>query len=258
MSTASWRKNTTVIAKLVEQPYRFSFKQAVRMLERSNHFNDEVENSSTQPVGHFMPPQSESIRFSSKQSLSFPNAQISKITALKKDDQQNNQWKMDVNFIGLTGSSGVLPYHYTETLLKRLKLKDTTIKGFYDLFNHRTTSLFNRASTKYNVPLEYERARLGRQANKKLKDNYTNMLLSLIGFGTEHLGNRLHIKDESLLQYAGLLTSNVKTSSGLIQILESHFQLPVKIEEFVGQWQDLIDDVRTRFHQLLRLAKITN
>ena len=265
MSTASWRKNTAVIDKLAQQPYLFSFKQAVRVIERSNNYNDMVETSAIQSVGRFMPPQSECIRFTSRQSLSFPSAEISSIEPLYQDNKENNQWKMELNFIGLTGSNGVLPYHYTETVLKRLKLKDKTISEFFNLFNHRTASLFFQSSVKYFAPLEYERCRLANNSStltskgqtnstqksradssKAKTDNFTKMLLSLIGLGTANLTDRLYTKDESLLRYAGLLSSSVRTASGLKQILESHFNLPVEIKEFVGQWQPLIDDVRTR------------
>ncbi|MES2212854.1 MAG: type VI secretion system baseplate subunit TssG, partial [Pseudomonadota bacterium] len=41
----------------------------------------------------------------------------------------------------------------------------------------------------------------------------------------------------------------IKTSSGLRQILEEHFKVPIKIREFIGQWQELIDDVRSKLPQ---------
>ena len=34
--------------------------------------------------------------------------------------------------------------------------------------------------------------------------------------------------------------------TSLKQILQNHFNIPVEIKEFIGQWQGLIDDVRTR------------
>jgi type VI secretion system protein ImpH len=145
--------------------------------------------------------------------------------------------------MGLTGSLGVLPFHYTEMLLKRLKLKDKSMQHFFDLFNHRTISLFYQASTKYSLPLQYEKNKLGR---RQRQDNHSQALLSLIGLGTAHLNNRLITNDESLIQYSGHLTQQIRTASGLSQILQQHFSVPVKIKEFVGEWIELIDDVRSR------------
>ncbi|PKF63483.1 type VI secretion system baseplate subunit TssG [Psychromonas sp. psych-6C06] len=252
MSSTSWRKSTSVTQKLTEHPYQFSFKQAVRVLERSNNYSDHIDSTALHAVGKFMPPQAECIRFSSNQSLSFPASEIASITHNTQQTQFKKQWSMDVNFIGLTGSHGVLPYHYTETVLKRLKLKDTSMKAFFDVFNHRTTSLFFQASSKYNAPLQYERNHLQK---RKVKDDFTQMLMALVGLNGKHLTDRLYTKDESLLYYAGLLNSNVRSASGLKQILESHFSLPVEIKEFVGQWQDLIDDVRTRFPSSMALGQ---
>lgn len=243
MSTSSWRKNTTVIDKLIAHPYQFSFKQTVRILERANSYDNLINSTATHAVGRFMPPLSECVRFNARQSLSFPSSEISSISYLHKHLDHNKQWKIEVNFIGLTGSQGVLPYHYSEMVLKRLKAKDKNMAAFFNVFNHRTTSLFYQASIKYSATLQYERARL---LNKNGQDDFTKMLLSLVGLGSKHLTNRLYTKDESILYYAGLLHSQVRSASGLKQILESHFQLPVQIEEFVGQWQELIDDVRTR------------
>ncbi len=247
MSSKSRRKNTSVIEKLTQNPYEFSFKQAVRLLERSNAFSTSVDKFASKPVARFMPPTSEFVRFTSRQSLSFPTSEISSIKAPAKTASVN-QWTMDVNFIGLTGSSGVLPYHYTETTLQRVKLKDKSMSNFFNLFNHRTTSLFFQSSCKYNFPIEYERKRLNSDTKRAQDrtDNFTQTLLSLIGLGTKNTNHRLHTKDESLIFYAGLLTNKIRTASGLKQILENHFCIPVEIKEFIGQWQDLISDVRTR------------
>lgn len=43
-----------------------------------------------------------------------------------------------------------------------------------------------------------------------------------------------------------MLSQKIKTATGLKQILQDHFEIPVEIKEFNGQWQELIDDVRTR------------
>jgi len=106
---------------------------------------------------------------------------------------------------------------------------------FLDLFNHRTLSLFFQASVKYNLPLQYERNNLHSTHRKKTDTGLTN---------------RQYIQDESLIFYSGLLSQQIRTTSGLQQILHSHFQIPVKIDQFVGQWQELIEDVRSRLPDL--------
>ncbi len=245
MSTASRRKSPSVIKGLIDRPYDFTFQQAVRLLERSTALRiTQAEKATNRPIARYMPPSLEFVRFNANQSLAFPASEISEVKPTFKDSKID-QWKMDVNFVGLTGSNGILPYHYTETVLQRLKLKDHSINDFFNIFNHRCTSLFYQASSKYNFPVVYERKRL-KSSSDKSSDNYTHALLSLIGFGTGHTANRLHTKDESIIFYAGLFTKKVRSASGLKQILQNHFNIPVEIKEFIGQWQGLIDDVRTR------------
>ncbi len=246
MSTKGWRKNTSITRKLTEAPHEFHFLQAIRLLERSTLYEKESHPSSisSNPVARFTPPTTEALRFRTNQSLAFASSEINSIERIEKSSG-STQWVMVVNLMGLTGAVGVLPFHYTELILKRHKLKDDTITRFFDLFNHRTLSLFFQASVKYNLPLQYERNHL-HNSHRKKKDPQTRALLSLIGMGTSGLDNRLYTKDESLIFYSGLLSQKVRTSSGLKQILHSHFQIPVKIDQFVGQWQDLIEDVRSR------------
>lgn len=248
MSTTGWRKNTPVTEQLCDAPYDYPFVQSVRLLERSAHL--QTENSSYKfsknPVGSFSPPPSESIRFTAQHTLSFPGAEISSIKQRKPTPSTSTrQWQVKVNIIGLAGAMGVLPYHYSELILNRQKIKDHTLEHFLDLFNHRSISLFYQASCKYRLALQYDRHRLY-QTDKDGHDNITHALLSLAGLGTAGLLNRLHTADESLVFYSGLFSQKVRSSSGLQQILRAHFNIPVKIEQFVGQWQELIRDVRTR------------
>lgn len=253
MPPQSRRARLSVIDRLLADPQSFSFSQAVRLLERATVFADrqrelaataEEKHWSIQPVAKFSPPTKESIRFFSGQKLKFPESEIESIT-LKSSDGQDQRWHIVVNFIGLTGALGVMPFHYSELILRRLKARDPALAKFMDLFNHRTTSLFFQASNKYRLPIEYERSQLHRK-NKTGESTHTSALLSLLGLGTGGLRQRQLLPDESLIFYSGLFTQQARTANGMEQIIESYFDVPVKIEGFIGQWQDLIEDVRSR------------
>lgn len=251
MSTSGRRKNTSVIARLTGETRKFSFVQAVRLLERSAVFGNRANTESRNALepGRFAPPTKESIRFSNNNGLAFPESEVAAIEE-QSSGSSNRLWKLVTNFIGLTGAMGVLPFHYSELILKRLKKRDRAMASYLDLFHHRTTSLFYQASIKYRLPLQYESTRLDREPDKKRNgeylDNHTFALLSCIGLSSGHLTNRSQIPDEALIYYGGLLSLQVRTADGLRQIIQDYFGVPVSIEEFVGQWQELIDDVRTR------------
>jgi len=252
MSSTRWRKNTSISKQLLEEPHKYGFYQTVRLLERITRMSGDNKAKDKQqlfanPVARFVPPESEAVRFHTNQTLRFSSSEIAKISSKKKKKsvEASRQWHLFVNFMGLTGTQGVLLYHYTELILKRLKLKDDTLMNFLDLFNHRTISLFYQAATKYRLPIEYERKKLNPPRIVK-RDSHTQALLSLVGLGTGHLTDRCYTRDESLLYYSGLFSHQIRTASGLKQILENHFGVPITINEFVGQWQELIDDVRSK------------
>jgi type VI secretion system protein ImpH len=250
MSSPSRRKDSSVVDQLLNAPHAYSFFQAVRILERAtllkpqNLILGDRSLRAKNPIAGFAPPASETIRLATHQSFKFPNAELFSIER-NTSSGQVPPWLMHINFFGLTGCMGVMPYHYTELILQRLKQKDESLVHFLDLFNHRMASFFYQASTKYNLPIEYERKKLNLNT-KKNRDTQTQLLLSLIGLGTKGLNERLNIKDESLLFYSGLFTQQVRTTNGLKQILQDYFAIPVKIQEFIGQWQELIPDIRTR------------
>jgi type VI secretion system protein ImpH len=239
----------SITQALLKHVHQFGFFQAVRLLERASIYAKQQgprlgAEIATKPVALFTPPYTETVRFKSYQTLKFPASEIKAIEAFK-NAAGNEQWVMLVNFMGLSGAMGVLPYHYTETLLQRLKLKDESMMHFFDLFNHRTVSLFYQAGTKYNLPLEFERKRLNPPAGEE-HDAASQALLSLTGFGTKYLLHRLHNPSESLIGFSGLFNQQIRTANGLQLILQHQFGIPAQIKEFVGQWQQLIDDVRTR------------
>ncbi|MCP4430447.1 MAG: type VI secretion system baseplate subunit TssG [Gammaproteobacteria bacterium] len=250
MPPQSWRKNTAITARLSDAAYEYAFVQAIRLLERSCCMGNQLlaSNNGNNPVGGFTPPQSEVVRFSVAQSLGFPAGEIESLESVTGSDDKT-QWHLIINLIGLTGSMGVLPYHYTEMILHRQRLKDNNLEHFFNLFNHRTASLLYKAEVKYRLPLEYERNQLFATQAKK-HSNSTNTLLSLIGMGSESLQNRLFASDESLLYYGGLFNQKIRTAGNLRQILRSYFDIPVEINQFVGQWCDMITDVRTRLAEL--------
>lgn len=249
MPYPSRRKNTTVVTQLAESPQNTSFIQTVRVIERavalSRDENGDRQQDISNSVGRFSPPIHECIRFKNNQSLSFPNSEVVSVKAPKNSDA--NQWEVGTSFLGLTGSHGVMPYSFTEMLLQRLKLKDPSLSEFFDLFHHRTVSLFYQASIKYKHALSFERKHLPSRGNfTHSNDSVTEILRAITGIATKGLDAQLSIPPESLLFYSGLFSQNVRTASGLKQLLSSYFNVPIKLNEFEGRWQDVMDDYRSR------------
>jgi type VI secretion system protein ImpH len=231
MASACGRTDPPLGEILFQEGFRFDFFEAVRVLERL--FPER------QPVGRGAAPDREVVRFRSRVSLTFPASSIHEIT---QHDDPERQPEMTVAFMGLAGLLGVLPRHYTEMILDRLRQRDLTLRDFLDLFNHRIISLFYRAWEKYRFPVAYERAARSRERY----DSLSLYLFDLIGMGTGRIRERLKVDGEAVLYYGGLLGQQPHSANGLESLLADYFEAPFRVEQFVGQWLALSAGQRTR------------
>ncbi len=235
-----------VASRLFAEGFYFDFFQAVRLLQNLD--------GRRRPVGHDAVPGAEAVRFRVQNSLTFPPSSIHEIA------QPDNEWPlpvMTVAFFGLTGPSGVLPRHYTELVYRTQRdIKDANryvLRDWFDLFNHRMIALFYRAWSKYRPWLAYE---AGAHAAEE-PDPFTRALLSLVGIGTRGLRRRLRVAcremvagrsqervltkvdDLALTFYGGLLAHRPRCADGLEALLSDYSRLPVKVQQFQGEWLTL-------------------
>ena len=215
---------------LFEEPFRFEFFQAVRLLGKIF--------SGQSPVGREAMPHEEIIRFRSNVTLNFPASEIQELNehADGDGDPADRRTEMLVNFMGIIGASGVLPVHYTELALERIRHRDTALWAFLDIFNHRSISMFFRAWEKYRFPIGYEKG----------QDDFTGYLFDFAGLGTAGLLGRMSIDDETLLPYVGLVSQMPHSTNALENIVSDYFRADVKIVQFFGQWLALNEEDVTK------------
>ena len=203
-----------IVRRMRAEPFSFEFFQAVWLLERS-----QPEGAR---VGYFSDPSREAVRFGAYPSLAFPASEIQAI------DWTARPPMMLVNFMGLTGPSGVLPHVYTELIEERDRLQDRSLREFLDIFNHRLISLFYRAWARHRFMVE--------------PNPFQICLRSLIGLGTPGLQDRQTVLDDSLVYYAGLFALQPRSATALERVLEDYFHVPVEVVQFVGAWYPLGPD----------------
>ncbi|HEX5733788.1 MAG TPA: type VI secretion system baseplate subunit TssG [Blastocatellia bacterium] len=226
MATEGRRTGDPLVEVLFDEPYRFEFFQAVRLLERIS--------PERRPVGRYSEPAGEAVRFRTRASLAFAPSQIHRLSDENKDEGRPAE--MMVAFMGLTGPAGVLPHHYTEMLVERTRYKDTAAWDFFDLFNHRMISLFYRAWEKYRFPVAYERG----------EDRFTEFLFDIVGMGTSGLQGRQSFPDEMLLFYGGLFAMRPHSASAMEAVIGDYFGVTANIRQFSGQWLKLDEESLTR------------
>lgn len=210
----------TVKDVLLEEPYRFEFHQAISLLESLR--------PKAVPFGETSNPDEEVVTINSRvyfESLS------SDIYSLEDQEREEKlQYTLNINFMGIAGVQGPLPFPYSEMIVQRIRAGDTSLKDFLDIFNHRLVSILHRIRKQYLISLN---------THSPEKIDVAIGLRSFIGIGQKALRDRLHVPDRSLLDYAGLFWSHPHSAAGLESILKSYFHIPIRVEKCVGRWRPL-------------------
>lgn len=237
MPTPQRRDSTGLIDQLFEDPHRFEFFQAVRLLERTL-------TARHGPSADLLPSQ---LRFRNSSSLAFPASEIESLKVRWTAPEGNATPEIDsvditAAFMGLLGVSGALPYVYTEQIAQReLYQKDFAARSFLDLFSNRLLALFYKAWKKSRLQLQYESDR---------RNRFAPMVLALAGIGQAPLHDRLRpdaggVDDEGLAFFAGALQQRTLSASQLRQLLSRYLKVPVRLEQFCGRWYTLPPEART-------------
>ncbi|MFT5719136.1 MAG: type VI secretion system protein ImpH [Oleiphilaceae bacterium] len=245
MATQNRRKVSYLAQKIDSSPWRFDFFQLVKLLENEMNASNEV--------GDFTPANLEAIKFKTNPQLNFEPAPIQSIQRVKNRSKQNKhsesapketaQSELEVNFWGLNGSSGTLPFHYSELITQRIRNNDYALRDFIDIFNHRSLSLFYKAWQKHRPWLQHPSK--DKTVSKYKINHHQAILKGLAGLSGEK--NASFNKPEGAwLNYSGFASARICSASTLKQAINHHFGLSVRINEFKGQWESMPADVRTR------------
>jgi type VI secretion system protein ImpH len=211
-----------LIARLLAEPQRFEFFQAVRLLQLWLGEHGVAPRRALD--GH--------LRFSSSLSLAFP---ASEVEALRRERSKDGlpRFSLTPGFMGLLGAHGALPRDVTERILAwQAAQPDPELAGgphaFLDIFTTRMLALFYGAWKKYRI----EHAVTGPD------DAFLPLLLALAGLapGTAHDGVDAH----ALALYAGVLRRRPASAAVLSRVLAERCGAPVRVVEGVGHWDRLL------------------
>lgn len=238
-----------VIKRLQDEPWRFGFFAAVLWLERMEF----QRRGRAAFVGVSATPEREILRFRSAQQLAFAASDLVRLEKQQSDDRPED-WTLSVSMMGLTGTNGVMPSHYSRQVAEQQRKadrsegarehsRDAALPNFLDLFNHRQISLFYRAWKKYRLEALYTR-QLDSEGSIS-EDPVTTALFALIGMATgrhdrnQALRKRSDFNDDAPLYYAGAFSRSLRSPVTLKNVISDLFDLPAEVIEFQPQWSQL-------------------
>lgn len=240
MAAADLKLRHPLAESLLAHAERFDFFQAVRLLE--------LARPDAAPVGSGSDPTREAVRFRARVGLEFAVNDIVRGGSI----DQYRRGVLEVAFMSLTGSEGVLPEPYCELVLERSRADgmpgtlfgpDDDARDFLDIFNHRLISLFYRGRKKHRLALGAS----GEQAAL-----LERLLFQLIGFNEGvavrdlyREDSRVPVQPRVLLRYAGMLAGGQRSMAGLQTMLSDALGAPVHGAQGPGRWLPLEERFQT-------------
>lgn len=203
------RIKTDLLEKLCKQPEAFEFFQAVTILKKELQKKD----------------QSARLQFLSPANFSHP---VSDIVSLLHD---KSAFQLTVSFMSLVGQAGVLPEHYSETVLVQNSQKKLELAAFLDIFHQRLCELYYAI---WSTNRLYSQETLDQSIVSRCLDSLT--------------GN---VKELRL--YAGLLGRAAMSGKKMEKVLSDYFKLSVKVSYWFREAILLPSEEQTylsRQHQL--------
>ena len=224
---ARYEERQALLRQLADEPHKFGFFQAVRLLENAH--------PGLPRVGTSLRLRDDPIRFAQSPSLSFAPATIARFNAGEGDKPPT----LTQRFFGLFGANGPLPLHLTEYARERARRmpSDRALVRFLDMFHHRLLSLLYRAWAEAQPAVSLDRPD---------HDPFSRWVGSLAGYGQASLKGRDSIPDGSRLAAAGILGRSVHGAEGLERILNDFFRVPVRVHQWQPHWMRLPEEAHSR------------
>jgi type VI secretion system protein ImpH len=155
---------------------------------------------------------------------------------------------LNVLFFGLFGPNGPLPLHLTEYARDRVRNhNDPTLSRFADIFHHRMLTLFYRA---------WADARPTTSMDRPEDDYFSRFTGSLSGIGTRALRDRDDFDDYAKLFFTGHVSNQRRNAEGLLAMLRTCFDVPVQLQQFVGEWLSMPERSRMRLGSSLQTCAL--
>ncbi len=229
--------NLSHFDRLTKEPEKHHVFQALRVIEATY--------SDAPRLGESRRPREDHVRLGQEAELAFPPSTISEF----KLGVGGRPARLTNRFFGLFGPHGPLPLHLTEYVRDRARNHhDTTIIAFANMITHRIMSLFYRAWSTGQPAPSFDRN----------DDPMARKVAALAGYHGDGLRDRDEMPDLAKLHFAGRFSQATKNPEGLVSVLSAFFDVPVKLQQFVGSWLELEPDDQWQLNRNGNLGQSTS
>ena len=192
MYTPSWLSDQSLTDSLQQQPWRWQFAQATRVIGITGG----IFQAGSDPI------------------YGYPCAEISDAVKIRKG------WRLTVTSPSLNGYNGVLPYVYQDLeQYQRLVRDDDDLHALLALFNHRTLVLTSMVANSSSLSVRYE---YHHQSGNQL----AGTMLTLPGMVVP----TIWLPAENLVRYTAVLRRTTTSLEPLSIILKDYFSIDVCLE----------------------------
>jgi type VI secretion system protein ImpH len=229
---------------------KYSFFQLLELLAKKYDFD--LEKLDQKPLDKSL------FLFKTNAGLGFPASEISSIKA-KERGLLIPQYEIEVNFLGLHGSSSPLPGFLLEEIAHEFAHKSGIRHEFLDFFNHRLNACLHQIWRKYRYYIQFK---------IDGKDRFSQKVYSFTGLNDPAFRReaRLEVQNQTpeqaehsvnwgkLLSFSGLVASRSRSPSIVANIVAYYFGLSqVKFLE----WQFRLVDIAPEQLNVLGVSNVT-
>ncbi len=197
-----------------KEPWNFDLFTVLREFERANKDKPRIGDSTVLSE--------EIVNIMQDPYLEFPVSNISKYV-----EEKDKIPEIYTRFLGYLGPQGALPLDKTIEAFHWNSRHDPSFSRFLDIFGTRFRQLFYRA---------WADSRPIAQFGRRKQDRFYAYIGSIAGIGTNSYFDRDSINDIAKLGFAGLVGSQIKSGSRLMQLIRGVFGVEVEVQERIGSW----------------------
>lgn len=223
MEAAARQPDPPIVQALLDDPRRFGFFQAVRLLE--------LCHPQATRLGTNGPAAGEAIRLQPDTSFSHPRSAVTAIERRNPEDDPAQRIHVTQAMLGLYGLRSPMPSVYGEEILVRGLDEKDPVKALLDIFHHRMLSLLYRAWARPRVEALYR---------DDGRDAVTWMLFCLMGVPHELQPAALPFHPLRIARYCAYFMRRARPAEGLEEMLSDALgNQTVRLEPYVRRIVDI-------------------